>query len=64
MLPVHNTTGIPAALLSGTYYADAPQLASATSSSDGRVLYTYDPTGQLVGADYSPLPLDATLCNS
>jgi len=52
MLPVHDTTGIPAALVGSTSFADASRLLSATSA-DGTVTYRYDPTGQLIGAEYS-----------
>ncbi|GAB6188178.1 Calx-beta domain-containing protein [Thermopirellula anaerolimosa] len=57
MLPVHDTKGIPEALVAGTYYSDVTPVASATSS-DGTVTYSYDATGQLIGADYSGSPAD------
>ena len=51
MLPVHDTDGVVDALMAGGY-ADLSRLVSCTSL-DGTVTYSYDPTGQLTGADYS-----------
>jgi len=53
-LPMHDTGGIVSALQAGTYTGS---LLAEMQSSDGTVHYTYDATGQLIGADYeSPLP--------
>jgi len=50
MLPVHATKGIVEALQNGTYTA---VLLTDMLSSDGSVHYTYDSTGQLIGATYT-----------
>jgi len=51
MLPVHDTQGVVDAIASGGY-AELSRLVSCTSL-DGTVTYSYDPTGQLIAADYS-----------
>ena len=50
MLPVHDTTGVTAALMEGGY-AELSRLVSCTST-DGTATYSYDAVGQLTGADY------------
>ncbi|MEA1950877.1 MAG: hypothetical protein U9N87_05800 [Planctomycetota bacterium] len=51
MLPVHDTTGVVAAIDAGGY-AELSRLVSCTSL-DGVVSYSYDPTGQLIAATYT-----------
>ncbi|MGA2616993.1 MAG: RHS repeat-associated core domain-containing protein [Thermoguttaceae bacterium] len=51
LMPVHDTSGVTEALMSGGL-AGADLLASCTSI-DGTASYAYDPTGQLVGATYT-----------
>jgi len=51
MLPVHDTDGVVDALMVGGC-AELSRLVSCTSL-DGTVTYSYDPTGQLIAADYS-----------
>jgi RHS repeat-associated protein len=51
LMPVHDTSGITDSLMSGGF-AGVSLLTSCTSI-DGVASYRYDPTGQLVGADYT-----------
>ncbi len=50
-VPVHDTTGVTSALMSGGY-AGLDEVTSCTSV-DGTASYSYDPTGQLIRATYS-----------
>ena len=50
-VPVHDTTGVTSALMSGGY-AGLDEVTSCTSV-DGTASYSYDATGQLTGATYS-----------
>ena len=51
LMPIHDTVGVTNALMSGGL-ANLSLLTSCTSI-DGTATYHYDPTGQLVGADYT-----------
>ena len=51
LMPVHDTTGVTDALMSGGL-AGLDLLTSCTSI-DGTANYSYDPTGQLIGATYT-----------
>ena len=55
LLPIHDTTGVTDALMSGSF-AGVSLLMSCTSN-DGTASYGYDPTGQLLGAQYASLSL-------
>ena len=55
MLPVHDTTGVTAALMSGGY-ENLSRLVSVTSAADGTATYSYDAVGQLTAADYDYQP--------
>ena len=50
-MPVHDTTGVVDALMAGGL-AGLDLVTSATSN-DGTASYSYDPTGQLIGASYT-----------
>ncbi len=50
LMPVHDTSGITDSLMSGGF-AGVSLLTSVTSN-DGTASYSYDPTGELVGASY------------
>ena len=50
LMPVHDTTGVTDALMSGGF-AGLDLLTSCTSN-DGTASYSYDPTGELIGASY------------
>jgi RHS repeat-associated protein len=51
VMPIDNTSGIVAAITQGGV-SNLAQLTSCTSS-DGTANYSYDPTGQLLGATYT-----------
>ena len=51
LMPVHDTTGVTDALMSGGL-AGVDLLTSCTSN-DGTANYSYDPNGQLIGVTYS-----------
>ena len=51
IMPVHDTTGVTAALSSGGF-AGLAEVTSCTST-DGTASYSYDPTGELASATYS-----------
>ncbi len=51
LMPLHDTADITTALLEGSYAA--VDLLTSCTSIDGTATYSYDPTGQLVGVDYT-----------
>jgi RHS repeat-associated protein len=51
IVPVHDTTGVTAALSSGGF-AGLAEVTSCTST-DGMTSYSYDPTGELLAATYT-----------
>jgi RHS repeat-associated protein len=51
IVPVHDTTGVTAALSSGGF-AGLAEVTSCTST-DGTANYSYDPTGELLAATYT-----------
>ena len=51
LMPVHDTTGVVDAVMAGGL-AGLDLVTSATSN-DGTASYSYDPTGQLIGATYT-----------
>ena len=55
IVPVHDTTGVTSALMSGGF-AGLAEVTSCTSV-DGTANYSYDPTGELLAAHYTSLSL-------
>jgi RHS repeat-associated protein len=51
IVPVHDTTGVTSALMSGGF-AGLAEVTSCTST-DGTARYSYDPTGELLAATYT-----------